>query len=119
MFSIHLNSIMFGTMQNHQIDIKYSVGKYFLIFRRNATHCISSYAIVVCVSVCVSVCHCVCVCVPRLWMPGKRFEIEMSTDGTVFKPNRKPRFSCKTVPYRNRQFLGVNYVFYRFFLFRV
>ena len=36
-----------------------------LIFRRNATHCISPYAIVkcVCVSVCVSVCVCLCVCV--------------------------------------------------------
>ena len=33
-----------------------------------------------CVCVCVSVCVCVCVCVsmPRLWMPGKRFEIETS-----------------------------------------
>ena len=40
------------------------------IIRRNATHCISPYAIVVCVCVsvcvcfcaCVSVCVCVCVC---------------------------------------------------------
>ena len=38
------------------------------IFRRNATHCISPYAIVVCV--------CVCVCVPRLWTSEKQFEIE-------------------------------------------
>ena len=32
------------------------------VFRRNATHCISPYAIdlCVCVSVCVSVCLCVC-----------------------------------------------------------
>ena len=33
------------------------------IFRRNATHCISPYAIVMCVCVCVSVCVCLCVCV--------------------------------------------------------
>ena len=32
--------------------------------------CISPYAIVVCV--------CVSVCMPRLWTPGKRFEIETS-----------------------------------------
>ena len=31
------------------------------VFRRNATHCISPYAIVVCVSVCVSVCLFLCV----------------------------------------------------------
>ena len=31
------------------------------IFRRNATHCISPYAIVVCVWVCVCVCVCLCV----------------------------------------------------------
>ena len=37
---------------------------YLCFFRRNATHCISPYAIVV------------CVCMPRLWTPGKRFEIE-------------------------------------------
>ena len=56
------------------------------VFRRNATHCISPYAIVMCVCVCVclcvSVCVCLCVCVsvcmPRLWTPGKRFEVEMS-----------------------------------------
>ena len=33
------------------------------IFRRNATHCISPYAIVVCVCVCLCVCVLVCVCV--------------------------------------------------------
>ena len=108
-------SIMFGTIQNHQIDIKYSVGKYFLIFRCNATRCISSYAIVVCLCVCLSV----CVCMPRLWTPGKRFEIEMSCDGTVLKPNRKPRFSYKTIPYRNRRFLGDKLRFLPIFLFRV
>ena len=32
------------------------------IFRRNATHCISPYAIIVCVCVCLCVCVCVCVC---------------------------------------------------------
>ena len=31
-----------------------------IIFRRNATHCISPDAIVVCVCVCVSVCRCAC-----------------------------------------------------------
>ena len=42
-----------------------------LIFRRNATHCISPYAIVKCVCVCVRVCVCVCVCmcVCRAWGP--------------------------------------------------
>ena len=35
--------------------------RYDSIFRRNATHCISPYAIVICV--CVYVCLCVCVCV--------------------------------------------------------
>ena len=34
----------------------------FIIFRRNATHCISPYAIVMCLCVCVCVCMCVCVC---------------------------------------------------------
>ena len=34
-----------------------------VIFRRNATHCTSPYAIVVCLCVCISVCMCVCVCV--------------------------------------------------------
>ena len=29
-------------------------------------------------SVCVCACVCVCVCMLRLWMPGKRFEIETS-----------------------------------------
>ena len=33
------------------------------IFRRNVTHCISPYAIVMCVYVCVCVCVCQCVCV--------------------------------------------------------
>ena len=39
-----------------------------VIFRRNATHCISPYAIVICVCVCVclSVCMSVCVCVCSL-----------------------------------------------------
>ena len=44
------------------------------ICRRNATHCISPYAIVMCV--CLSVC--VYVCMPRLWTSGKRFELETS-----------------------------------------
>ena len=43
----------------------------FSVFRRNATHCISPYANVVCV------CVCLYVCMPRLWTPGKRFEIEL------------------------------------------
>ena len=54
-----------------------SAQKYFN-FRRNAMHCISAYAIVMCVcvcvcvcvclsvSLCVCVCVCVCVCKPRL-----------------------------------------------------
>ena len=33
--------------------------------------------LVSCVSVCLSVCVFVSVCMPRLWTPGKRFEIEM------------------------------------------
>ena len=41
-----------------------------MIFRRNAMHCISSYAIVMCV--CVYLCVCLCVCMPRLWIPEKR-----------------------------------------------
>ena len=52
---------------------------FIIIFRRNATHCISPYAIVMCVCVCVCLyvrlCLCVCVCMPRLWTSGKRFEI--------------------------------------------
>ena len=40
------------------------------IVRRNATHCISPYAIVVCVCVCLSV------CMTRFWTSGKWFEIE-------------------------------------------
>ena len=47
-----------------------------VIFRRNETHCISPYAIVVCVCVCVSVCVCLSVYMPRLWTSEKRFEIE-------------------------------------------
>ena len=39
-------------------------------FRRNAQHCISPCAIVVCV------CVFVYVYIPRLWTSGKRFEIE-------------------------------------------
>ena len=35
------------------------VRTFFHVFRRNATHCISPYAIVMCVCVCVSVCVCV------------------------------------------------------------
>ena len=65
--------------------ISYSLDDYDItgmfrsvIFRRNATHCISPYAIVVCECVCMCVCVCVCVsiCMPRLWTPGKRFEID-------------------------------------------
>ena len=41
---------------------------HYMVFSRNATHCISPYAIVVCV--------CVCLCMPRVWTPGKRFEID-------------------------------------------
>ena len=75
------------------------------IFRRNAMHCISPYAIVTCVCLCVCACACACacvcvcvcvsvcgclracvracvrvcrVCVPRVWTSGKRFEIETS-----------------------------------------
>ena len=33
-----------------------------LFFRRNATHCISPYAIVMCVCVCVCLYVCVCMC---------------------------------------------------------
>ena len=40
------------------------------VFRRNATHCISPYAIVVRV--------CLCVCMPRLWTSGKWLEIDTS-----------------------------------------
>ena len=43
-----------------------------IVFRRNAMHCISPYAIVARVYVCVSM------CMPRLWTPGKRLEIETS-----------------------------------------
>ena len=54
------------------------------VFRPNATHCISTYAIVkcvcvrVCVCVCVCLCACVCACAFRvfLWTSGKRFELE-------------------------------------------
>ena len=48
--------------------------------RRNATHCISPYVIVVCVcvSVCLSICVYVCVYMLRLWTSGKWFEIETS-----------------------------------------
>ena len=42
-----------------------------IVCRRNATHCISPYAIVVCVCVCVSVCLCVCVCVCRVYETQK------------------------------------------------
>ena len=45
------------------------VSVYAAIFRRNATHCNSSYAIVVCVCVCV--CLSVCVCVCRVCGPQK------------------------------------------------
>ena len=58
-----------------------------LIFRRNATHCISPYVCVracvrayvrACVRSCVRACvrACVCVYMPRLWTSGKRFEME-------------------------------------------
>ena len=59
-------------------DVQLRSGMFFLfddhcpIFRRNATQCISPYAIVVCV--CVSA----YVCVPRFWTSGKRSEIETS-----------------------------------------
>ena len=46
------------------------------VIRRNATHCISPYAIVMCVCVCV--CVSLCVCMLRLWTSEKRFEIETS-----------------------------------------
>ena len=53
------------------------------VFRRNPTHCILPYAIVMCVCVCVCarecLCVCVCVCMPRLWTSGKRFETETSS----------------------------------------
>ena len=42
--------------------------------KRNATPCISPYAIVMCVCVCL--CVCVFRCMPRLWTSGKRFETE-------------------------------------------
>ena len=39
--------------------MRYESSKFFFkVFRQNATHCISLYAIVVCVCVCVCVCMC-------------------------------------------------------------
>ena len=72
-----------------------SPAKMWAIIRRNATHCISLDAIVMCVCACACacarvcvrvrarvracVCVCVCVCVvSRLWTSGKRFEIKTS-----------------------------------------
>ena len=49
------------------------------------------------VCVCVSVCVCVCVllCMPRLWTPGKRFEIETSF---FFKLRAiTPDITCKSL----------------------
>ena len=40
-----------------------SVKLFRLVFRRNAAHCISPYAIAMCVCVCVCVCLSVCLCV--------------------------------------------------------
>ena len=48
----------FVSRQSAQQMIRKS--RFIIIIRRNATHCISPNAIVVCV--CVSVCVCVCVC---------------------------------------------------------
>ena len=66
----HSSQIML--MSRPKVGLKIS-----LIFGRNATHCISSYAIVMCVCVCVSLCLSFCV-LARLWTPEKRFEIETS-----------------------------------------
>ena len=41
----------------------YFIDYQYFVFRRNGTHCISPYAIVVCVCVCLCVCVCVCLCV--------------------------------------------------------
>ena len=59
--NIILNTInyIFGCVSIREI------GDHF-IFRQNARHCISPYAIVVCVCVCLFVCLSVCVCVCRV-----------------------------------------------------
>ena len=66
-------SVWFGSV----FYFKKKLGSWFgLVFRRNAMHCISPYAIVMCACVCL--CVCVCVCMLCLWTSGKRFEIETS-----------------------------------------
>ena len=62
-------TIPFGTgavMFQDLLSFCFSTVLSFSVFRRNATHCISPYAIVVCVCVCVCVCLYVCVCVCRV-----------------------------------------------------
>ena len=70
------NSVGSGVKQHDKISP--APNGVFTIFRRNTTHCISPYAIVVCVWVSVRVCVCACVCMPRLWTSGKHFDIETS-----------------------------------------
>ena len=55
-----------------------------IIIKRNATHCISPYAIVVCVCMCMCLCVClcvyVCVCAYAAFVDlGKQFNIETSS----------------------------------------
>ena len=66
------------------VQLAKSMLKDCSVIRRNATHCVSPYAIVVCVCVCVFVCVCVCLCVcvcvyaVFVDLRKKRFEIETS-----------------------------------------
>ena len=67
-------------LYKHRIEfLKVGLTNYNGVFRRNATHCITPDAIIVCVRVraCLPCVH-ACVCMSLLWTSGKRFEIEPS-----------------------------------------
>ena len=74
-FAMWVQRIPHGSPQRAGVKL---LNVTFIDFRRNATHCISPYAIIVCMCVCVCVSVFLCVCMPRLWTSGKRFEIETS-----------------------------------------